>query len=197
MARIQCDGCGSSFTPSGLSQHVVKTKKLRCRSAYRTSGAQLRNSTVTHVPSSSIAPNPVAAPLDDTSGDIRIEDALNDGADETHAMDAGAPEISAHLPQQELNSFPALPDNPANSQPTQSLIIDRFPIESAGAPVAGAHDSSGTTSLMGARDSIWAPFRSQCDWEIAQWAKMRGPTSSAFTDLLAIPEVRAPLRYLS
>ncbi|KAN0103742.1 hypothetical protein V8E52_011679, partial [Russula decolorans] len=37
--------------------------------------------------------------------------------------------------------------------------------------------------------SIWAPFCSQCDWEVAQWAKMRAPTSSAMADLLAIPEV--------
>ncbi|KAI9429265.1 hypothetical protein H4582DRAFT_1827220 [Lactarius indigo] len=38
-------------------------------------------------------------------------------------------------------------------------------------------------------DAAWAPFRSQCDWEVACWAKMRGPSSSAVTELLAIPEV--------
>jgi hypothetical protein len=38
-------------------------------------------------------------------------------------------------------------------------------------------------------DSIWAPFHSKCDWEIAHWAKMHGPTSSAVMDLLVIPEV--------
>ncbi|KAH9009002.1 hypothetical protein EDB83DRAFT_2509016 [Lactarius deliciosus] len=37
--------------------------------------------------------------------------------------------------------------------------------------------------------SVWAPFHSQCDWEIALWAKIRGPTSSALTELLQIPEV--------
>ncbi|KAI9436431.1 hypothetical protein H4582DRAFT_2112092 [Lactarius indigo] len=35
----------------------------------------------------------------------------------------------------------------------------------------------------------WAPFQSQCNWEVACWAKMRGPLSSAVTELLAIPEV--------
>ncbi|KAI9429943.1 hypothetical protein BJY52DRAFT_1093078, partial [Lactarius psammicola] len=30
------------------------------------------------------------------------------------------------------------------------------------------------------------PFRSQCDWEIARWAKMRGPTSSAVVDRLQL-----------
>ncbi|KAI9437037.1 hypothetical protein H4582DRAFT_2112014 [Lactarius indigo] len=37
--------------------------------------------------------------------------------------------------------------------------------------------------------SIWAPFQSQCDWEIAHWAKMHGPTSSAVVSLLAIPQL--------
>ncbi|KAH9058056.1 hypothetical protein EDB87DRAFT_1675459 [Lactarius vividus] len=38
-------------------------------------------------------------------------------------------------------------------------------------------------------DSVWTPFQSQRDWEVARWAKMRGPSSSAVTELLAIPEV--------
>ncbi|KAH9059259.1 hypothetical protein EDB87DRAFT_1577735 [Lactarius vividus] len=38
-------------------------------------------------------------------------------------------------------------------------------------------------------DSVWTPFQSQHDWEVARWAKMRGPSSSAVTELLAIPEV--------
>jgi hypothetical protein len=38
-------------------------------------------------------------------------------------------------------------------------------------------------------DSVWVPFQSQCDWEVVQWAKMCGPTSTAMTELLTIPEV--------
>ncbi|KAG2124671.1 hypothetical protein DEU56DRAFT_963354 [Suillus clintonianus] len=37
------------------------------------------------------------------------------------------------------------------------------------------------------------PFCSQIDWEIARWSKLRGPTSTAFTDLLAINGVRESL----
>lgn len=37
--------------------------------------------------------------------------------------------------------------------------------------------------------NIWAPFISQMDWEVAQWAKMRGSGSTAFSDLLAIEGV--------
>ncbi|EIN09278.1 hypothetical protein PUNSTDRAFT_113700 [Punctularia strigosozonata HHB-11173 SS5] len=30
----------------------------------------------------------------------------------------------------------------------------------------------------------WAPFKTRIDWEIAKWAKLRGPSSTAFTELL-------------
>ncbi|KAL0957479.1 hypothetical protein HGRIS_001272 [Hohenbuehelia grisea] len=36
---------------------------------------------------------------------------------------------------------------------------------------------------------MYAPFASQIDWEIARWAKLRGPGSTALTELLKIPEV--------
>ncbi|TFY64160.1 hypothetical protein EVJ58_g2806 [Rhodofomes roseus] len=39
----------------------------------------------------------------------------------------------------------------------------------------------------------YAPFTSKMDWEIARWAKLRGSGSTAFSDLLAIPEVRERL----
>jgi len=35
----------------------------------------------------------------------------------------------------------------------------------------------------------YAPFHSQIDWEVAKWGKLRGPTSTAFTELLEIPNV--------
>ncbi|KAI0040188.1 hypothetical protein FA95DRAFT_1585098 [Auriscalpium vulgare] len=43
-------------------------------------------------------------------------------------------------------------------------------------------------------DNSWTPFRSKLEWEIARWAKMRGPTSTAFTELLQIDEVRDRLQ---
>ncbi|PPQ73617.1 hypothetical protein CVT26_010525 [Gymnopilus dilepis] len=37
--------------------------------------------------------------------------------------------------------------------------------------------------------NLWAPFKSKMDWEIAKWAKLRGPGSTAFSELLAIDGV--------
>ena len=78
-----------------------------------------------------------------------------------------------------------------SSDGASQLFIDRFPHGSPGAPIPGACQGSSLyhSSQDAFRDSDWAPFSSQCDWEIAHWAKMRAPTSSAMEDLLAIPSV--------
>lgn len=35
----------------------------------------------------------------------------------------------------------------------------------------------------------WAPFLSKMEWEVSRWAKLRGPSSTAFSELLAIEGV--------
>jgi hypothetical protein len=71
-----------------------------------------------------------------------------------------------------------------------TVVIDQFTSGSPGAPIPGISQST-SASLVTPGDSVWAPFQSQRDWEIAHWAKMNGPTASAVTELLAIPGVRA------
>ncbi|KAG1874323.1 hypothetical protein F4604DRAFT_1880851 [Suillus subluteus] len=39
---------------------------------------------------------------------------------------------------------------------------------------------------MSDSENPYSPFSSRMDWEIAQWAKLRGPSSTAFSDLLSI-----------
>ena len=38
----------------------------------------------------------------------------------------------------------------------------------------------------------WAPFSTRREWEIARWAKLRGPSSTALTELLEIDGVSWP-----
>ena len=91
-----------------------------------------------------------------------------------------------------------IPFNVPNEETSPMVIIDHFPLGSAGAPIPGvpqglpAHVSDQAT----AAESAWAPFTSECDWKIAHWAKTRGPTSSAVTDLLAIDKVCTPSRLI-
>ena len=83
---------------------------------------------------------------------------------------------------------PDIQSEAANTSSSALMVIDPFPHGSPGAPISqGSHmdhmDREASNNL------IWAPFGSQCEWEIVYWSKMRGPTSSATADLLAIPEV--------
>jgi hypothetical protein len=48
---------------------------------------------------------------------------------------------------------------------------------------------SGYGAALGGGDNPWSPFYSKKDWEIANWAKLRGVGSTAFSDLLAIDGV--------
>lgn len=69
-------------------------------------------------------------------------------------------------------------------------VVDQFPMRSAGAVIPGIpHGTSAYAHQEDLANSVWAPFTSESDWEIAHWAKMRGPTSSAVGDLLDKPTV--------
>src|SRR6266850_510313 len=68
---------------------------------------------------------------------------------------------------------------------TSAPVVDQFPTHSAGALIPGiSHGISAYECQEGPVNSVWAPFASECDWDIAHWAKMRGPTSSVVGDLL-------------
>lgn len=58
-----------------------------------------------------------------------------------------------------------------------------YPDERAGAPVPPPNDHQ---PLPDEETNPYSPFANQMEWEIARWAKLRGPGSTAFSDLLAI-----------
>ncbi|KAH8976730.1 hypothetical protein EDB92DRAFT_1810600 [Lactarius akahatsu] len=114
----------------------------------------------------------------------------------TVATDHGPPASSGQpqsvrSPSPDPGPPPSVQSEHGNSDGQPQLIVDTFPHGSPGAPIPDVRQGSNvyqsSHELFGS--SIWAPFRSQCDWEVAHWAKTRGPTSSALADLLAIPSV--------
>ncbi|KAI0040537.1 hypothetical protein FA95DRAFT_1549668 [Auriscalpium vulgare] len=64
----------------------------------------------------------------------------------------------------------------------------------AGAPIAqpapGTYDQHAARLPPHDPSNEWAPFSNKLEWEIARWAKLRGPTSTAFTELLQIEGVQ-------
>jgi len=93
----------------------------------------------------------------------------------------------------ESQEDPQPPEDPVNSEPTSELVIKHFSLGRPGALIDGM--DQGPSIYMAHRlmfgDLKWAPFRSECDWDVAWWAKMQGPSSSAITKLFAIPGVCA------
>ena len=76
------------------------------------------------------------------------------------------------------------------------MIADPFPFGNPGMPITSGADDTGSgvlgdpinnTGHGALEDLIWAPFHSEHDWDIAYWAKRHNLTSSAMTELLAIP----------
>ncbi|KAI0040234.1 hypothetical protein FA95DRAFT_1503142 [Auriscalpium vulgare] len=84
---------------------------------------------------------------------------------------------------------------PEPAQLWDDLHVEPFG-EDAGAPIA-AEDASYDqyAGVLDAEDpdNHYHPFPNKLAWEIARWAKMRGPTSTALNELLAIDEVVAKL----
>ena len=151
--------------------------------------------------------------------DDRIEDVYDNDIDSANAMDADDADADAfemlsrgfnvsnvdpprrglaverlEVPLPEILDDPGQPPiqiEAGGTETAPTVIIDHFPFGSPGAPIPAPHDISAANgpSLVAHGDSTWAPFRSRCDWEVAYWAKLNGPTSTAVTGLLAIPEV--------
>ncbi|KAN0141465.1 hypothetical protein V8E53_000710, partial [Lactarius tabidus] len=154
--------------------------------------------------------NAVKGPSEHNAGD-----AAQDTADTTDATDANllealsnahptAANLEQDVPVEAQTPAPSASIEPAPTpprSPTQAkadsvhsvpeIFVEHFPLGNPGAPLAGVQQGTSiyhsSQAAFGA--STWAPFHSQCDWEIARWAKMHGPSSLAMEELLAIQEV--------
>ncbi|KAG1765459.1 hypothetical protein EV702DRAFT_1182481 [Suillus placidus] len=76
------------------------------------------------------------------------------------------------------------------------VTIVQYPDSQAGKPITHAEvwDVNATYgSSISDTENLYSPFSSQMDWEIAQWAKLHGLSSTAFSDFLSIGGVNEHL----
>ncbi|KAF8494898.1 hypothetical protein F5888DRAFT_1795019 [Russula emetica] len=75
-------------------------------------------------------------------------------------------------------------------------VVNGFPLSHPGMPIPDKpHGPSAYQSWQATfMDSPWAPFQSERDWNMARWLKMRGQTSAAVMEMLALPGVVDALR---
>jgi hypothetical protein len=83
-------------------------------------------------------------------------------------------------------------ETPDQSHPGEdgTPFVEQYPSGLAGAPISNAGQSMPGFPQNGlSADNIWSPFQTQRDWDFAQWAKNRGLSSTAVTELLAMEGV--------
>lgn len=70
--------------------------------------------------------------------------------------------------------------------------VVKFPNSRAGEPVRSVDSTNNTYATRlreGSNTNLYSPFASKIDWEVAKWAKLRGPSSTSLADLLKIEGV--------
>ncbi|KAH9854635.1 hypothetical protein C2E23DRAFT_883732 [Lenzites betulinus] len=147
------------------------------------------------------------------SGDDDGDDDETDNEDannlEAEASWEPAPASPSRSPEPEggldepmdLDGEPGLPDGATKSRVHKHLstatFVVPFPSKRAGTPISRRQERTAYKSFQAHIDSAnvnpFAPFTSRLDWEVAKWAKMRGPGSTAVSELLAIENLVSQL----
>ena len=125
-------------------------------------------------------------------------------AQATQAMD-DTPDSNPSAPESATNSNPQAANQAdrhaaeTTFRKTRNTYVIPFPLHTAGARIPPEDCSSEARErvmyehyqqgLDITSQNPYAPFTCRRDWEVARWAKMRGPGSTAFSDLLAIESV--------
>ncbi|KAJ7444241.1 hypothetical protein B0H11DRAFT_2342850 [Mycena galericulata] len=133
---------------------------------------------------------------EDEDGDLGWEPPVLDGhqfpgiedePDEQRQADGpDAPRVADAQPNVPARENRASGEEQVRQQP----IIVQFTDGDAGAPLRrGEAGYERYKAGSGDPTNIWAPFTSKLEWELARWAKLRGPGSTAFIDLLKISGV--------
>jgi hypothetical protein len=136
----------------------------------------------------------------DGSGDELEDDAIGDEDGwEPEPLDQPAGDVDLDVPPPLIDN--CIPSNrrESHSRLTQKPVIRLFndrPDRNAGAPLPNQTKTSYETYQDALPNSntvpnVWAPFASKIDWEVARWAKLRGPGSTALSELLRIERVSA------
>ncbi|KAF7369778.1 hypothetical protein MVEN_00309900 [Mycena venus] len=208
-ARIKCPTCSRTFTARSLLCHYRQTTNERCLDYYHSIlesnafEAEAEDLVPGQHPLSPMAEDlePSGYPIDEEETDSSIPSLVPDEDSDEEEEEPPQWEPPATQQPGASNSNPtgdnASADVVTASQPAPEDHLVRKPHVTrfrgrAGSPLAQTElpaFQKYKSQLSEMDDNLWAPFQTQMDWEIARWAKLRGSTSTAFTDLLVIDGV--------
>jgi phage FluMu protein Com len=210
--NVTCRACAKNFTQTGFQSHLRQTKDPHCAALFAeivNTGMELDDHE--HQPFEGDVFGGHDDYIDDDFGQLQDEDEqpeeeqanLENGWEPERP---GARAASFQTNEDQTNEDPPIQQAGDHDEPiintrsqaegriADSHIVvrysDKYPDHQAGAPLKKTQP--GDDNYRAALDNSsnpWAPFSSQMDWEIANWAKLRGAGSTAFSDLLAIKGV--------
>jgi hypothetical protein len=198
LASHKCESCGRFFTPTGLNSHTRQTHNNACRGWHR---KHFEGDAYGDDYGDEDFPG-FDAPHLTTDGSDDEDDALGDASE-----DGWEPEpLDQPAGDGDLDAPPPFLDNPflsnwheshnrLSQRPASNRLFNDRPDHNAGAPLPNQTKTTyeayrDALSNANAVPNVWAPFSSKIDWEIARWAKLRGPGSTALSELLRIEGVR-------
>ena len=200
---LSCPGCGKTFSrPKYQKSHLSQTANPACitiqNTAFTSEGKlppHPASQSTSNIPAhtalllnghnSNAAENLSTSPGpshnntgDIDGGDNGLGDTGSDG--ESEDLDADS-EDYGHPPT--LSEFVPLPE-----VPEVEPVRVPFPGQRAGEvllegiPTMMEHENN----LGGPTPNPYFPFNSEINWELAKWARLRGPSATSFTELLQI-----------
>lgn len=209
-----------NLTVTGLSQHLAKSRNPHCQALYHQSHSQIHANDPYYEPDTdggygqddlefARADDPEFV-WEQTSGhDDADDDASDDGLnaepeweppveaveeDNGSSMDDPGQDLAEEdLAEDQYNTHQ---DIQARAQGLRGCVVMPYPDPRAGEQIANRANHHAANVEYGAhfanveQENLYHPFTSKMDWEVARWAKLRGVSSMAFSDLLAIEGVR-------
>lgn len=115
----------------------------------------------------------------DTDAEISTRSELSDNAPISPVTNYAADNIGRRIIEQKLR---------------QKIYVASFP-GNAGAILPNEEARKFGFSGYTCEDNFYAPFLSELDWGVGKWAKLRGPSSAAMTELLELPGVSDHIPY--
>ncbi|KAG1733447.1 hypothetical protein EDB19DRAFT_2001708 [Suillus lakei] len=210
----RCPACfRDNFTVTGLSQHLAKSRNPHCRALYHQSHSQLHTSERQNEPDESTAPDPggygegepdeSTAPEDEFPqwGQEQYDSSDGDGdEDDEPPVEEWEPPIEEQVEDVGMDTIEDLADEDEHRthqdiqacvQGQCGCVVVPYLDPRAGQQITRcrAANAEYEAHLANEEENLYHPFASKMEWEVARWAKLRGLSSTALSDLLAIEGV--------
>ncbi|KAG1828883.1 hypothetical protein DFJ58DRAFT_719762 [Suillus subalutaceus] len=204
----QCPACSrDDFTVTGLSQHLAKSRNPHCRALYHQSRSQVHTRDQRDEPDEPTAEDEPGYEVDEFG--YEIDEPGYEVDEPGYEAEAGGEAEAGDEDDDEGWNFEPEWEPPVEDRvedATMDAIKDLADEDEAGWEDqrrahqdiqahlrAGQQITRGCAAnaeyeahLANEEENVYHPFASKMEWEVARWAKLRGLSSTALSDLLAI-----------